>query len=107
MSPTVSPTTAASRTSEPLPPKLPFSTYFFALSHAPPALDIIKAIMTQHINAPPSMPPKAFGPNKQTYNYWSQYAAKEPGSYHFLRAACVAMSTQRAVSGFCYAFQQP
>ena len=34
-SPTVSPTTVAACVSDPFPPKLPFSTYFFALSQAP------------------------------------------------------------------------
>ena len=38
-SPTVSPMTAALWASEPLPPSLPSSMYFLALSHAPPALD--------------------------------------------------------------------
>ncbi len=37
-SPTVSPITAALCASEPLPPSLPSSMYFLALSHAPPAL---------------------------------------------------------------------
>ena len=37
-SPTVSPMTAALWASEPLPPWLPSSMYFLALSHAPPAL---------------------------------------------------------------------
>ena len=37
-SPTVSPMTAALWASEPLPPSLPSSMYFLALSHAPPAL---------------------------------------------------------------------
>mmetsp|Transcript_65840 Transcript_65840/g.147009 ORF Transcript_65840/g.147009 Transcript_65840/m.147009 type:complete len:241 (+) Transcript_65840:156-878(+) len=37
-SPTVSPVTAALCASLPLPPYLPDSMYFFALSHAPPAL---------------------------------------------------------------------
>src|SRR6185312_17272759 len=35
-SPTLSPVTAALCASEPLPPKLPSSMYFFSLSHAPP-----------------------------------------------------------------------
>src|SRR5678815_2779364 len=39
-SPTVSPVTAALCVSEPLPPKLPSSMYFFALSHAPPPVHI-------------------------------------------------------------------
>ena len=37
-SPTVSPMTAALWASQPLPPWLPSSMYFLALSHAPPAL---------------------------------------------------------------------
>ena len=37
-SPTVSPTTAALCGSEPLPPRMPPSIIFLALSHAPPAL---------------------------------------------------------------------
>ena len=37
-SPTVSPMTAALWASEPLPPSLPSSMYFLALSHAPPEL---------------------------------------------------------------------
>ena len=42
-SPTVSPTTADLWASEPLPPSCPDSTYFFALSHKPPALDMNQA----------------------------------------------------------------
>ena len=41
-SPTVSPTTVAEWVSDPLPPKFPFSTYFLALSQAPPALAIMR-----------------------------------------------------------------
>ena len=40
-SPTVSPTTAALCVSEPFPPRFPCSTNFLALSHAPPAFDIV------------------------------------------------------------------
>ena len=43
-SPTVSPVTAALCASEPLPPKWPSSTYFFALSQAPPTLSRKSAI---------------------------------------------------------------
>ena len=58
-SPTVSPVTAALCASDHFPPKLPSSTYFFALSQAPPAFAIISARDT-HPNSPPaSMPPKA------------------------------------------------
>src|ERR1700722_19892527 len=41
-SPTVSPITAALCASEPLPPKLPASIYFLALSQTPPVFAIIK-----------------------------------------------------------------
>src|SRR5690606_38790590 len=44
-SPTVSPTTAAAWASEPLPPWLPSSMYFLALSQAPPPLDIVSAVV--------------------------------------------------------------
>ncbi len=43
-SPTVSPMTAALWDSEPLPPRLPSSMYFLALSQAPPAFDRNTAI---------------------------------------------------------------
>ena len=42
-SPTVSPMTAALWASEPLPPSLPSSMYFLALSHAPPEFDSVLA----------------------------------------------------------------
>ena len=51
-SPTVSPTMVALWANEPLPPKLPSSTIFLALSHAPPAL----AIKTARVK-PPASPP--------------------------------------------------
>ena len=43
-SPTVSPMTAALWASEPLPPSLPSSMYFLALSHAPPEFDSVLAM---------------------------------------------------------------
>ena len=43
-SPTVSPMTAALWASEPLPPRLPSSMYFLALSQAPPEFDRNTAI---------------------------------------------------------------
>ena len=58
-SPTVSPTTAALWGSDPLPPKCPSSMYFFALSHAPPALAIMIASRTPEDRAPASIPPRA------------------------------------------------
>ncbi|CAB5020296.1 unannotated protein [freshwater metagenome] len=45
-SPTVSPMTVASCAAEPLPPWLPSSTNFFALSQAPPEFDRKTAMST-------------------------------------------------------------
>ena len=55
-SPTVSPTTVALWTSLPLPPKLPSSTYFLALSHAPPAFAMKMASTKPLLNPPISRP---------------------------------------------------
>ena len=55
-SPTVSPTTVALCTSPPLPPKLPSSTYFLALSHAPPALAMNMASTNPQLSPPVSRP---------------------------------------------------
>ena len=105
-SPTVSPTTAALCTSDPLPPRLPFSINFLALSQAPPALAIINAIITQQINAPPSIPPSAFGPRPKPITTGAR-TAREPGRIIRRSAARVAMSTQRAVSGFAFPSSRP
>ena len=51
-SPTVSPTTVAACASEPLPPWLPSSTSFLALSQAPPELARNTAISTPTAIAP-------------------------------------------------------
>ena len=48
--------------SEPFPPRLPFSTYFLALSHAPPAFAINRANATQPKRPPANIPPKAIAP---------------------------------------------
>src|SRR3989338_4866856 len=63
-SPTVSPTTAALCASLPLPPKFPSSIYFFALSHAPPAVVIEIASRKPDAINPAKSPPRACGPNK-------------------------------------------
>ncbi len=59
-SPTVSPTTVALCTSLPLPPKFPSSTYFLALSHAPPAL-AMKIASTKPLLSPPISNPNTPG----------------------------------------------
>src|SRR5699024_5891463 len=61
-SPTVSPTTAALWQSEPLPPWWPASMYFFALSQAPPALDMNTAMAKPVTDTPPSSPTTPSGP---------------------------------------------
>ena len=55
-SPTVSPTTVALCTSLDFPPKFPSSTYFLALSHAPPAF-AIKIANTNPADNPPTNNP--------------------------------------------------
>ena len=61
-SPTVSPITAALCASLPFPPSLPASTYFFALSQSPPALDINRARRRPLVIFPRRKPPIDFGP---------------------------------------------
>ena len=55
-SPTVSPTMVALWHGLPLPPKLPSSTIFFALSHAPPALAMNTARVNPVARLPASSP---------------------------------------------------
>src|SRR5205085_1145929 len=61
-SPTVSPVTAALCASEPLPPWWPSSMYFFALSQAPPPVDIEMATNSPVTIVPISTPPSACAP---------------------------------------------
>src|SRR6059058_1710628 len=58
-SPTVSPVTAAACVSVPLPPRLPSSMYFLALSQAPPPEVIWMARKSPVTMLPISMPPRA------------------------------------------------
>merc|ERR1711991_843848 len=70
-SPTVSPTTTAQCASEffPLPsPRLPASTYFFALSQAPPELFEEMATGTPTISTPKMNPASAFSPQTKPIN---------------------------------------
>ena len=97
-SPTVSPTTAAAWTSDPLPPRLPFSTYFLALSQAPPALAMVRASRTHAINPPPRVPPRASAPKVKPTNGGTATAIT-PGKSIRFNAAAVAMSTHLALSG--------
>src|ERR1051325_7673725 len=61
-SPTVSPVTAALCASDPLPPKLPSSIYFLALSHAPPPEVIEMATNRPETITPSSIAPTAAKP---------------------------------------------
>ncbi len=93
-SPTVSPTIAALCASEPLPPKLPFSIYFLALSQAPPALAIITAIKKPLTVAPAKRPPRAAGPIKKPTAV-GVAIVRRPGTIIFFKAAAVEIETQR------------
>src|SRR5690606_24779975 len=64
-SPTVSPTTAALCSSDPLPPWLPASMYFLALSQAPPLLDEEIASTPPATSEPARMPATAGTPNRK------------------------------------------
>jgi len=61
-SPTVSPMTTALWISDPLPPRLPSSMYFFALSHAPPELDKKFAMSAPTMIVAARNPPSANSP---------------------------------------------
>ena len=77
---------------------MPFSTCFLALSHAPPAFAIIRAIRTQPRRAPANIPPSASGLIKKPTKTGAATAIT-PGRTIFLSAAVVAISTHLAVSG--------
>src|SRR2546430_2093946 len=105
-SPTVSPTTAALCASEPLPPKLPASMYFFALSQAPPAFAMKSARKTPISVAPARKPPSASLPMRKPIAGGSTTADK-PGTIISLSAALVAISTHRAVSALAVPSMRP
>ncbi len=84
--------------SEPFPPRLPFSTYFLALSHAPPAFAINRANATQPKRPPANIPPKAIAPKPKPTTAGIA-TAMIPGNIIFLRAALVAISTHLSESG--------
>jgi hypothetical protein len=97
-SPTVSPTTAALWASEPLPPRLPSSIHFLALSQAPPPLNIIRPRTTPVRVAPARKPPRDAGPSTKPTRKGTS-TARTPGTIISFKAASVAMATQRAESG--------
>ena len=94
-SPTVSPTTVALWTSEPLPPSAPVSTSFFALSQAPPAFDIITA-MTKPVAKPPDSSPRTPATPKIRPTTTGIRIAKVAGFIISFWAPLVEISTHRA-----------
>merc|ERR1719163_2214365 len=111
-SPTVSPTTQASyqvffmgwaklpsaflTLERPLVPS--FSQYFFALSQAPPAFDIIMATMAPEPMPPASMPTKHLGPTKKPTNRGAKIAYA-PGAIISRTEDLVEMATHLFESG--------
>ena len=99
-SPMVSPITAASCASSPfLAPSMWFcSIAFFALSQAPPAFAMNRAIKTPVTREPASRPPSASGPSAIP-TISGAMIATIPGPTISLRAAFVEISTQVWESG--------
>ena len=94
-SPTVSPTTTAACWSVPLPPWCPASTYFLALSQAPPAFAIMMARRKPVAMAPISSPPSASAPRTAPTAAGATMAIN-PGNTISRMAPRVLISTARA-----------
>ena len=94
-SPTVSPTTVALCTSLPLPPKLPSSTYFLALSHAPPEL-AMKMASTKPAERPPTSRPMTPDTPKMSPVSTGAMIASSEGNTISRWAPLVEICTQRA-----------
>ena len=92
--------------SDPLPPRLPFSTYFLALSQAPPAFAMVSASNTQPNNAPPRKPPSASAPSRKP-TAGGTATAITPGSNIFFSAALVAISMHFSLSGSALPSSRP
>ena len=75
------------------PPKLPFSTYFFALSHAPPAFDMVMASMKPEERAPIRRPASARRPMRKP-TIGGESTASAPGVIISMRDDFVAMTVQ-------------
>ena len=102
----MSPMTAALCGSEPLPPWWPSSISFFALSHTPPALAIIRAIRTPVTSAPASSPPRPATPSTKPVATGA-VTARRPGRIISLMAERVEMATHRAESGSAFPSSSP
>ena len=94
-SPTVSPTTPALCASEPFPPCLPVSMYFFALSHAPPAFDM-KIAMPKPQTSVPQMSPMTPGTPRIRPTRIGTATASSEGMTISLSAESVEIATQFA-----------
>ena len=93
-SPTVSPTTVALWHSEPLPPYSPLSTYFLALSQAPPELAMNTANVKPVASPPTNSPITPATPNTIPTITGMAIASKE-GNTISCWAPRVLISTQR------------
>src|SRR5574344_682626 len=93
-SPTVSPTIVALWQAEPLPPKLPSSTIFFALSHAPPALAINTARVNPAVRPPTRSPMTPATPSNSPTTIGISMA-RRLGNIISLCAERVLIDTQR------------
>ena len=94
-SPTVSPTTVALWQSEFLPPRCPSSTYFLALSQAPPELARNTASTKPEPRPPASRPITPATPRQSPVSTGTAIAINE-GNIISLCAPKVEISTQRA-----------
>ena len=98
-SPTVSPMTVAAWASEYLPPMLPSSTNFFALSHAPPELARNTAMSVPVAMVPARNVPRAPTPRPNPTAIGVSMASR-PGVLSSRRESRVTMSTTLPYSGF-------
>ena len=105
-SPTVSPITVALCASEPLPPKCPSSTNFFALSHAPPELERNTAIKVPVAIVPARKEPSAPIPKPKPTAIGVSTASK-PGVANSRSESRVTMSTTFPYSGSSVPFIIP
>ena len=87
----MSPVTAAAWAKEPLPPWLPSSMYFLALSQAPPAEVIAMPTKSPVTIVPISKPPSASMPMNPTPT--TKTKGNNAGRIICFKAACVTMST--------------
>ena len=90
--------TVAACASEPLPPKLPSSTSFFALSQEPPELARKTAISVPVAIAPPKYPASGPMPSPNPTATGAS-AARSPGVASSRSESRVQMSTTRPYSG--------